>query len=217
MLSQQKNYGPISVIITEKTTNPKTGDMAQVWIIRNDMLPTEACKSGHDSAICGDCKHRPINGNTCYVCTWQAPQAIYKAMKRGNYQDKEIAINKNVRLGAYGDPSFIPLDDLQDIVLHAINHTGYTHQWKNIDTAYSNYLMASVDNIDEYNEAQKLGYRTFRVRKSGDPLLPNEINCLADSAGMQCNDCLGCGGNMSKIKKDISIVIHGSRKNNFKN
>jgi len=37
---------PFVVIMTMKTTNRKTGDMIQVWILREDVNPVEAIATG---------------------------------------------------------------------------------------------------------------------------------------------------------------------------
>lgn len=69
---------PIMAIVTGLRTasaNPKTGDMLQTWILRSDMHPMDAIKSGADYGICGSCGHRgtydefgnPIDPRTCYV------------------------------------------------------------------------------------------------------------------------------------------------------
>ena len=52
---------PIVVIVTglaRKSTNAKTGALLQTWILRSDMHPIDAVRSGADSSICGDCRHR---------------------------------------------------------------------------------------------------------------------------------------------------------------
>ena len=59
---------------------------------------------------------------------------------------------------------------------------------------------------------QALGAKTFRVALPDDSLYDNEIECLADSKGIQCIDCGLCDGQ----SKNIAIVVHGQRKNNFK-
>src|SRR4051812_20933218 len=59
--------------IEDDSTNGKTGNMVQTWIMRSDMKPTDAVKSGEDSSVCGDCPHRPANDGSCYVLTFQAP------------------------------------------------------------------------------------------------------------------------------------------------
>ena len=76
---------PIVVIATTKSSNRKTGDMVQTWILRSDIKPTEASKAGADASICGDCKHRWSLGGACYVNIGQGPGAIFRAYKRGNY------------------------------------------------------------------------------------------------------------------------------------
>ena len=188
--------------------------MIQTWIILNDMLPTEACKSGDDKQICGDCPHR---GKSCYVNVGQASQAIYRAMKRGSYDGLTVdTTNKLVRCGAYGDPAFIPIETWKAILAPTKNNTGYTHQWRKCDHEFSTFLMASCDNMQDYTDAKALGYRTFRVRREGEPLLPNEIDCpAANSDKITCSMCLKCNGTNGSSKKDVSIVIHGIRKNNF--
>ena len=62
---------PIVVIATTGSKNSKTGDMVQTWILRDDIAPNQAVKTGEDYSVCGDCKHR---GQSCYVKTFQAPR-----------------------------------------------------------------------------------------------------------------------------------------------
>jgi hypothetical protein len=40
--------------------NPKTGPMVQTWIMREDVAPHTAQKTGEDSSVCGDCPLRPL-------------------------------------------------------------------------------------------------------------------------------------------------------------
>jgi len=215
LMKQSYTMGKLAMVVTPKTTNRKTGDMAQGWIIRNDMLPTEACKTGADSAICGNCPHK---GKSCYVNVCQAPQVVYKSFKKGNYNGNMPDISdKPVRLGAYGDPAFIPYEKWLEVIRAGNGgNTGYTHQWRTCDNRFKNIVMASCDSEKDRLDAKRKGYRTFRVRREGEPLMKGEINCPADSIGIQCAKCLKCGGLFSKANKhDISIVVHGSRKNNF--
>ena len=58
---------PIVVIATLETSNRKTGEMVQTWIIRSDIAPTDAAKSGDDKSICGACPHRHYSKGACYV------------------------------------------------------------------------------------------------------------------------------------------------------
>ena len=53
---------PIVVIINKiwaASKNGKTGALVQSFIIRSDINPVEALKTGDDAAICGHCIHRP--------------------------------------------------------------------------------------------------------------------------------------------------------------
>ena len=86
--------------------------MVQTWIIRTDIEPHIAAKKGLDYSVCGDCIHRPVNGDTCYVTLFQAPLAVYRGVQRGIYSTdldlfyREIQ-NRKVRFGAYGDPAAV--------------------------------------------------------------------------------------------------------------
>ena len=47
---------------------------------------------------------------------------------------------------------------------------------------------------------------------AGDSLADDELECLADSEGLQCIDCGLCDGS----KRNIAITVHGSKASNFK-
>ena len=49
---------PIVVIAIDSARNTKTGRMVQTYILRADMDPREANKTGADFSICGTCPHR---------------------------------------------------------------------------------------------------------------------------------------------------------------
>ena len=70
---------PIVSIATLHSNNRKTGDMVQIWILRQDMAPMEAIKSGGDRSICGGCPHRGTGTKrSCYVNVFRAPAAIWQ-------------------------------------------------------------------------------------------------------------------------------------------
>src|SRR5262245_43317979 len=132
---------PIVVIATglrRESDNRKTGPMVQVWILRADMLPTEAVGSRADAGICGGCPHRKQVecGRTCYVNVGAAPQGILRAWERGSYvvaalsELSELFAGRLVRLGAYGDPAAVPSEVWDAVLERAAGHTGYSHQWK---------------------------------------------------------------------------------------
>ena len=72
---------PIVVILTLRTSNRKTGQMCQVWILREDVDPVHAIRTGDDYTICGSCPHRKQadGSRSCYVNVGQAPLSVWKA------------------------------------------------------------------------------------------------------------------------------------------
>src|SRR4249920_2581675 len=104
---------PIVAIALTASTNRKTGNMVQTYILRDDIAPLAALKTGDDASICGNCKHRPILGGACYVFVGQGPTVVYKTLARGGYpQAADIAAlgaGRMVRLGTYGDPAAVPV------------------------------------------------------------------------------------------------------------
>jgi hypothetical protein len=72
--------------------------------------------------------------------------------------------------------------------------------------------MASVDSLDEYTEAQAMGWRTFRVRRQDDAVTDDEKPCPAsEEAGHRttCRDCGLCCGR-ERDAKSVVIIAHGS-------
>jgi hypothetical protein len=221
------NGDPIVAIVTgvdTKSANPKTGPMAQLYILDASIHPMSALKTGQDASICGDCKHRPFNEGACYVQVGQAPNGIFKKWERGGYpkvEAKEVnnAIRKrslSIRLGAYGDPAALPLNILA-LLTEGVKFTGYTHQWTRCDPGYAKFCMASTDTPDETAQAQKLGWRTFRVRTPDSALNPNEVICPASEEGgyrTTCSKCSLCMGTTLKAKH-VAIIVHGAKSMKF--
>ncbi len=217
---------PIVVIasgLAAKSSNRKTGDMVQTYILRADMEPTTAVKSGADSSICGACPHRGIahgdhnEGRTCYVNVGQGPLQIYRGFVRGIYPTVDadklayIGAGRNVRLGTYGDPAAVPTHVWETLVSKSEGHTGYTHQWRNAPTLRT-LCMASADSEADAIEAHASGWRTFRVALPCDaPKLASEVVCPASAeAGkkLACAECLACCGADGR-KGSIVIQAHG--------
>ena len=211
---------PIVMIATglvTKSRNSKTGNMIQTWILRSDIAPKAAQDSGADESVCGGCPLRPAikkpGDPKCYVATWQAPLVVWKAFKRGHYP---VADNRTwktlrgrvIRIGSYGDPGAVPGRIGARLVRAAGHHTGYSHQWET--NSALTYAMASVETPLQRTIAKAKGFRTFRTRRAGDPLLAGEISCPASKEAGQrttCENCRLCGGDTVKAK-DISIIIH---------
>lgn len=215
---------PIVAIATMHSENRKTGDMVQTWILREDMSPVDASKAKADASICGDCKHRWSLGGACYVNIGQGPGSIWRAYKRGNYPDATVGraglgLGRKVRLGAYGDPAAVPAYVWRSLVAVATGHTGYTHQWRlPVADPLRALCMASVDTDAEFADAQRMGWRTFRVRCEDDATVnPREFECVADTRGTSCTDCLACdGAARGPSQASVFITVHGSLKSRFK-
>lgn len=206
---------PIAMIATMKTSNTKTGQMIQTWIIRTDIPPHELVKSGQDQSICGDCPFS--SGRGCYVTVFQAPLAVYNAYKKGNYKKLKpseialIAINRVVRLGAYGDPGMVPFNILEALVSKSIGHTGYTHAYNQpfFDPRILKLCMLSANTVEDSIKYNGLGIRTFTAITENDPIPNTAIVCPNTTHNIQCIDCKLCTGGING--KSIVVQIHGSK------
>lgn len=203
------NGAPIVALAIAHSDNAKTGDMVQTYILRRDIAPHTAVKSGEDSAVCGNC---PLaHGNGCYVVTFQGPLSVWNAFRRGSYSLADwiapIGAGRQVRLGAYGDPAAVPTNVWRDLLRDAAGWTGYTHQWRNTPDLRS-LCMASADTEADAMEARSLGWRTYRIADA--PASRAEIQCPNDTHRTQCADCGLCNGATSKARS-IVIAAHGAR------
>ena len=227
---------PIVVVaLTGKSRNTKTGAMLQTYIMRSDIKPTLANKTGEDYSICGNCIHRgkPTNDpkrktareRSCYVVLGQGPTIVWKGLVNGVYPYQtslegiaSIGEGRKVRLGTYGDPAAVPSFVWKALLSRAVGHTGYSHQ---ADMARADYqpsmTMTSVDTLEAAKQAWISKRRTFRVIDSVDQLAKGEILCPASKEAGQRTTCLDCGlcaG--SKVKaKSIAIVAHGTGSAHF--
>lgn len=215
-----------------KSQNSKTGAMVQTQIIRSDIDPISASKTGADFSICGNCPHRGIAHNdpkkktaknrSCYVTLMHAPLTTYKQFKKGAYpllnghdDIAEIARDRKVRIGTYGDPSAIPSYIWDSLLSLASGHTAYSHQAnvKNADFR-SDLFMHSVDTLEDADLAWQIGWRTFRVIRNLNELNKDkEILCPASVEAGEKTSCIKCGlcaGTTTKSKKSIAIVAHGN-------
>lgn len=216
---------PIVVVAITKSSNVKTGDMVQTYIlVDNGRSPVDNARDLLDVSICGDCIHRRGLGGDCYVNLGQGARAVAEGITRGIYPEdiesaQAYARGRMVRLGTYGDPAAVPLSIWESLLEFAKGSTGYTHQWKKPQgQAVMSVCMASADNEVQRQEAKSLGYRTFRVRLEEEPKLPGEFVCPASKeAGkrLTCDDCGACSGGIDTRKADPVIVVHGSLASRF--
>ena len=218
------NGAPVIAICILKSWNEKTGpDSAQTYILPDgDERPTLAIRTGADAAVCGDCKHRPLNAGTCYVVVRQGATKVWDAYRRGLYPDfsgyvdvvSECLRTRVVRLGSYGDPAAVPAHVWRDLTRSAAGAIGYTHQWRAPHAQeLCDLCMASVDSPAEMAEARLMGWRTFRVRVPGAPVLAGEAVCPASAeAGhkLTCSTCGHCNGTQSGRRGNVVIALHGN-------
>ena len=214
------NVTPIIVIATGlKTTssNPKTGDAIQTWILVDGIHPMEAINSGTDSAICGSCPHRKQADGTrsCYVNPMSF-SSVYRAYLKGNYPtfDPELHlqyfIGRTIRFGSYGEPINIPYNLVRLLVSVSSNSLGYTHRWKDERFMhYQEFFQASVDSITEFLAAKDAGWGTFRVKPQGDTdKVKGEVNCMG-GVKTNCAICSLCSGTQNR-QVHVTIEAHGS-------
>lgn len=215
--------------ITAASNNEKTGALVQTFIIRSDVGPMAALKSGADAAVCGDCTHRPANAGSCYVNVGRSVASVYGAYTRGRYARPGVDYDARllpalfrgalVRLGTYGDPAAAPFQTWRAMTVHAAAVNGYSHQWRNpAFAAFKLLCMASADNADEAREAHAMGWRTFRVKGEAAAKLAGEVTCSASKEAGQktvCASCKACGGGSSKARASIVINAHGPTAKRF--
>ena len=216
---------PIVAIATYSDRNTKTGKVLQTYIMRSDIPPLEASKTGQDFSICGDCKFRgeansdperkQAKNRTCYVNLGQGPTIVYKSFIRGVYPMAsdhtsivELGKNRVVRLGTYGDPAAVPSHIWDELLSECISHLAYSHQ----SGFRPDITMQSADTLAQAQAHWAKRARTFRVIDSlADIDKANEILCPASKeAGrrVQCVKCQLCSGLTSNSKKSIAIVEH---------
>jgi hypothetical protein len=210
-------------IATTGSTNTKTGNMIQIWILDRNLHPVESIQTGKDASLqCSGCPF--ASGKGCYVAPMPL-MAIWNKFQRNEYPF--LAFNslewnafwagKSVRFGAYGNPSLIPLAIVESIASFAFKHTGYFHNWKEMSAAeakaYGRFFMASCEPWN-VKKANALGLRTFTVFPEGAAPEGAGIECLADSRGLTCTQCGLCDGTersakRSKALPSVWIRVHG--------
>jgi hypothetical protein len=167
--------------------------VVQTYILREDINPLEASKTGADASICGTCPLRGTptsdparkiaQGRRCYVNLGQGVLIVWRAYHKGVYPDAQdpasraaIGRGRVVRVGTYGDPAAVPDHVWTELLAEADTWTAYTHQkpWR------PDIAMQSADDYHEAVLHWKAGRRTFRVIAELDHLDPsNETLCPA--------------------------------------
>ena len=210
---------PIALIVTGlegSSKNTKTGAVVQSWIIRTDVDPVNAIRTGKDRSVCGFC---PLRGTGqargCYVRVHWSVLAVYNTYKKGGYPrgtPRDVA-GKVLRLSAYGDPAALPAAGLLSLLESPKRVLGYTHQWR-AARHLRDWCLASVETPALLTEAFVLhGWKTFRILSMPDHRVsPSEIMCPAmtregKKVGFSCKKCRLCVA--SRGSPNIAVPLHG--------
>jgi hypothetical protein len=218
---------PIIVIMTYTSSNEKTGDIPQVWLLPHGVHPHQARVEGHDTRVCGGCIFAGNRG--CYL-GWFELKSIQDSYTRGNYSDWDHAawwMRRNapsvIRIGAYGDPAAAPLEVWERLAAlpsgkpgpsgQASTATliGYTQLWRSpLARGLERFCMASTKSPTEYADAKRRGWRSFRVALPEDAACAQaQVRCPAtDSDEDTCKGCRLCSGGASG--PDVMEPIHGN-------
>jgi hypothetical protein len=212
-------------IATTETSNAKTGDMIQIWIMDRNLHPVESIRSGKDATLqCAGC---PLaSGSGCYVSPLPL-MAIWRKFTRNEYPHLNLFspewatfwAGKSVRFGAYGNPSLLPLCVVESIATSARRHTGYFHNWQELSSeeakAYGRFFMASCEPWN-VAKANALGLRTFTVLPAGAAVPEGSLECLADSKGLTCAECGLCDGTERSAKRSVPLPSVWIKAHGFK-
>lgn len=216
---------PYVAIMTLESVNRKTGNMCQVYILREDINPVDAIQTGKDVTICGDCPHRRKQVwdakrkqfkwiRSCYVNVGKDVYNIYKTYKRGRYNELSYAElglilkGRRIRWGAYGDPSVIDPGIVITLNQYVEGHTGYTHQWRQeFAQPFKGIFQASCDGFNDYLDATAHGWKTFTVvHKHAQINYAKQCPATVENSQAQCITCKLCDG----ARTDIFVAAHGS-------
>ena len=184
--------------------NTKTGNMLQSYILDKGKAFSEPKVFG---SKCSEC---PVV-NECYVS--RDKLTVRRSLKRlidgeaTSYQfttlEQVLPLLKgrSFRFGTYGDPSAIPLEMIREFASVVSSWTGYTHFWREISQDYSEFFMASVEDLTGEMLAQAMNWRTFRmIRKGESNDSINSILCPNTSRGITCEQCKLCKGTSSPAR-----------------
>lgn len=197
---------PLVAIVTSGTSNTKTGPMSQVWLLRRDLSPQEAVRTGADVSVCGRCALRSstggFEGRACYVQVQQAPASVWRTYQRGRYAPVEPAAfaRAAIRWGAYGDPALLPSGLVRACNGGARCWTGYTHMHRYAWAQWcKGIFMASVETEAQEAKLRVAGWGTFRVGRRDGSDVGSATPCPHQSSGATCVECKACDGSQRAI------------------
>jgi len=229
----QKDDVPFYMVLTNLITssgNEKTGNMIQSYFLKKDEFISSSgeIKEKTSNLFGFGCSTCPAKKH-CYVSnTTQTKdkglgsvrRTIFKLLRgeRTTYQfvsfshavERVREANKKLRLGTYGDPTALQVDQIAELVAASTGHTGYTHYWRRKENReYRNYLMASCETASQLKRAEKYGFRAFLALPSSASIPANATICPNYTHGVSCLDCGLCDGKKEEDKrKSIVIELH---------
>lgn len=199
--------------VDRPSENSKTGNQVQLWILLRDQSPVEGVKTKADVAICGTC---PLRGSICYVNHAFGTANVWRSWKRGNvtlgFPPRYKTRFRSLRLGAYGDPAALPIELLTTLVTRFRTWTGFTHLWRDAHPDLRALCMASVETPALAEEANLMGWRSFRIRTSTDETrFKDEALCAHEATHKEitCENCGACNGNQKTFTGNIVTTVHG--------
>jgi hypothetical protein len=200
---ESKDVAAIATGLSRRSENPKTGNEIQTWV-----LPTAGVSRDARHACCGDCPLRTCGA--CYVTWIQSASSIHAAWQRGSYVDSrpEYFSGRVVRISSAGDPAFVPVSVWENVLGSAKAWTGYTHQWRRPSAQHlRRWCMASVEFDWQVDEANAMGWRTFRAKAPWQPVRADETYCHS-AGGATCGECRLCSGIIGG-NGNVCINVHG--------
>ena len=226
----EKNGTPFYMVLTNLITsssNDKTGDMIQSYFLKKDefISPTGEVREQTSNLFGFGCDTCPAKKH-CYVSNTKQTKdkglgsvrrTIFKLLRgeRTTYQfvsfshavSRVRSANKKIRLGTYGDPTALGVDQIAELVSAASGHTGYTHYWRRKENRdYSRFLMASCETASQQARAEKYGFRAFLALPENAEIPQDTVVCPNYTQGISCLKCGLCDGKKEEDNRP-SIVI----------
>ena len=223
---------PIAVLLTWTSSNVGTGPMAQTWILRTDIHPIDAIRSGADRAVCPEAcglrvsaPRRASGDPLCYAAGGRTAIGLggmYDRLKADRYPHlapREAARRLSglpLRIAAYGDPAAPPASVHAELMRWTSGHTGYTHA-PMMAHGLRGLVMASAESAEDASRYQAYGWRTYgvlAVNAEGQPeaMPAGGFRCPKSAeAGyrLTCSQCLVCDGTAAgRSAKNVWIADH---------
>ena len=213
---------PIMVVasrVREPSSNSKTGDMIQIYILPLDTHPAHAWHRGGIESVCPSaCAHRSDNDKTCYVA-WERLGALWLAARKAIAAGR-VGVSDGyfkgaiVRFGAGGDPSAVPLAVWESVASDARGWSGYTANWRDLSEDWALLFMASASTLPDVWRARSKGWRIYASSES--PAMDTALSaagvkvCPSHTVGLQCTACRQCDGTTRGARRpDYFIPLHG--------